>query len=314
MTTQTTSSTSASSSAALPFNGDIQPTRRARKKSLAETISRTALYGLLIFLAISFCLPFFWMVTSALKNDSQVYSVPPVLIPNPALWNNFRDAWAYKDFNLYTYNTVVKYAIPAVLGTVLSSSIVAYSFSRIRWWGRDTLFSIVLGTMMIPGWVRLVPLFVIYKELGWLNTFLPLVVPAFFGDAFFIFMLRQFFLSLPDELTDAARIDGANEWQTLWRIILPLSKPALAVVALFTFMNAWNDYLGPLIYVNVESEWVLAIGVAKVRAGINEVGNAQLAYPYLMAVSTIITMPIFLAFFFAQRTFIEGISMTGLKG
>jgi multiple sugar transport system permease protein len=127
-------------------------------------------------------------------------------------------------------------------------------------------------------------------------------------------MLRQFFLSLPSELSDAARIDGANEWQTLWRIILPLSKPALVVVALFTFMNAWNDYLGPLIYVNVESEWVLAIGVAKIRAGINEVGNAQLAYPYLMAVSTLITLPIFLAFFFAQRTFIEGISLTGLKG
>jgi multiple sugar transport system permease protein len=282
--------------------------------TLGDWVIKLLQYTVLVVLAVSFCLPFFWMITSALKDDSQVYSVPPVIFPSPAHWNNFPDAWAYQDFNLYTYNTVVKYAIPVVIGTVLSSAIVAYSFSRIRWWGRDTLFAIVLGTMMIPGWVRLVPLFVIYKELGWLNTFLPLVVPAFFGDAFFIFMLRQFFLSLPGELSDAARIDGANEWQTLWRIILPLSKPALVVVALFTFMNAWNDYLGPLIYVNVESEWVLAIGVAKIRAGINEVGNAQLAYPYLMAVSTIITLPIFLAFFFAQRTFIEGISLTGLKG
>lgn len=314
MTTKSTSPSSTSPSSTLPLEDAIQSARRGKQISLSEQIGQVGLYTLLVFLAITFCLPFFWMVTSALKNDSQVYSVPPVLIPNPALWQNFPDAWAFKDFNLYTFNTVFKYAIPVVIGTVLSSSLVAYSFSRIRWWGRDTLFALVLGTMMIPGWVRLVPLFVIYKELGWLNTFLPLVVPSFFGDAFFIFMLRQFFLGLPGELTDAARIDGANEWQTFWRIILPLSRPALVVVALFTFMNAWNDYLGPLIYVNVESEWVLAIGVAKIRAGINETGNAQLAYPYLMAVSTIITMPIFLAFFFAQRTFIEGISLTGLKG
>lgn len=309
MTTQTTTQPSA-----LAFDAKTKAAPRRKPQNLADGLLLVARYVVLVVLAISFCLPFLWMVTSALKDDSQVYSVPPVLIPNPAHWNNFPDAWAYQDFNLYTYNTVVKYAIPAVIGTVLSSAIVAYSFSRIRWWGRDTLFAVVLATMMIPGWVRLVPLFVIYKQLGWLNTFLPLVVPAFFGDAFFIFMLRQFFLSLPGELSDAARIDGANEWQTLWRIILPLSKPALVVVALFTFMNAWNDYLGPLIYVNVESEWVLAIGVAKIRAGINEVGNAQLAYPYLMAVSTLITLPIFLAFFFAQRTFIEGISLTGLKG
>lgn len=304
---------STTQAAAVSF-GEAKLRQRRKPRSLSEQAGQGALYFVLLFLALTFCLPFFWMVTSALKNDSQVYSVPPVLIPNPALWNNFPDAWAYKDFNLYAFNTIFKYAIPVVIGTVLSSSLVAYSFARIRWWGRDTLFAIVLGTMMIPGWVRLVPLFIIFKQLGWLNTFLPLVVPSFFGDAFFIFMLRQFFLSLPGELSDAARIDGANEWQTLWRIILPLSRPALVVVALFTFMNAWNDYLGPLIYVNIESEWVLAIGVAKVRAGINEVGNAQLAYPYLMAVSTIITMPIFLAFFFAQRTFIEGISLTGLKG
>ena len=167
---------------------------------------------------------------------------------------------------------------------------------------------------MIPGWVRLVPLFIIFKKLGWLNTFWPLVVPNFFGNAFFIFLLRQFFMSLPDELSDAARIDGANELQTMFRIILPLSVPALAVVALFTFMDAWNDYLGPLIYVNIEEKWVLALGVQRLRNAVAEIGNRQLAYPYLMAVSSLITLPIFLAFFFAQRSFIEGISLTGLKG
>ncbi|MGB5050998.1 MAG: carbohydrate ABC transporter permease, partial [Caldilineaceae bacterium] len=211
-------------------------------------------------------------------------------------------------------NTVVMYAVPATIGTVLSTSLVAYSFSRLRWIGRDTVFALVLATIMIPSWVRLVPLFIIFKKMGWLNTFLPLVVPAFFGSAFFIFLLRQFFMSIPTELSDAAKIDGANELQTMFKIILPLSIPALAVVALFTFMDSWNDYLGPLIYVNIEEKWVLALGVQRLRNAVQEIGNTKLAYPYLMAVSSIITLPIFLAFFFAQRTFIEGISLTGLKG
>jgi ABC-type glycerol-3-phosphate transport system permease component len=271
-------------------------------------------YTILIVLAVSFLLPFYWMISSAVKNDAQVYTVPPIWFPVPQHWNNFWDAWNSENFNLFTYNTVVRYAIPATIGTVVSSSLVAYSFSRIEWPGRNFLFGIVLATLMIPGWVRLVPLFIIFKQLGWINTFLPLVVPHFFGNAFFIFLLRQFFLAIPMELSDAAHIDGANELQIMTRVILPLAKPALAVVALFTFMDAWNDYLGPLIYVNVESKWVLALGVQRLRNAVYEIGNRQLAYPYLMAVSSLITLPIFLAFFFAQRTFIEGISLTGLKG
>ncbi|MCB9149223.1 MAG: carbohydrate ABC transporter permease [Caldilineaceae bacterium] len=282
--------------------------------SAAQWATEILKYAVLLFLAITFLLPFYWMVSSAIKNDTQVYTVPPVLWPDPQFWNNFWDAWSSENFNLFTFNTVVRYAIPATVGTVFSSAMVAYSFSRIRWIGRDTVFALVLATLMIPGWVRLVPLFIIFKKLGWLNTFWPLVVPNFFGNAFFIFLLRQFFMSLPDELSDAARIDGANELQTMFRIILPLSVPALAVVALFTFMDAWNDYLGPLIYVNIEEKWVLALGVQRLRNAVAEIGNRQLAYPYLMAVSSLITLPIFLAFFFAQRSFIEGISLTGLKG
>ena len=290
--------------------------RRAvfRKRSLSDWIAEIVKYIILLVLAISFLLPFYWMVSSAIKNDTQVYTVPPVLIPNPQFWNNFWDAWNSENFNLFTYNTVVRYAIPATLGTVLSSALVAYSFSRIQWVGRDFVFAIVLATLMIPNWVRLVPLFIIFKKVGWLNTFLPLVVPSFFGNAFFIFLLRQFFMAIPTELSDAARIDGANELQTMFKVILPLSIPALAVVTLFTFLDSWNDYLGPLIYVNIEEKWVLALGVQRLRNAVAEIGNRQLAYPYLMAVSSIITLPIFLAFFFAQRTFIEGISLTGLKG
>lgn len=271
-------------------------------------------YFVLLVLAVSFLLPFYWMVSSAVKNDAQVYVVPPIWFPNPQFWENFWNAWNSETFNLWTYNTVVRYAVPATLGTVLSSSLVAYSFARLQWKGRDALFAIVLATLMVPDWVRLVPLFVVFKTLGWINTFNPLVVPAFFGNAFFIFLLRQFFLALPLELSDAARIDGANELSIFVRIILPLSKAALAVVALFTFMNAWNDYLGPLIYMNVEDKWVLTLGVGRLRSAVDEVGNTKLAYPWLMAVSTLITLPVFLAFFFAQRSFIEGISLTGLKG
>ena len=271
-------------------------------------------YFVLLVLAVSFLLPFYWMVSSAVKNDAQVYVVPPIWFPNPQFWENFWNAWNSETFNLWTFNTVVRYAVPATLGTVLSSSLVAYSFARLQWKGRDALFAIVLATLMVPDWVRLVPLFVVFKTLGWINTFNPLVVPAFFGNAFFIFLLRQFFLALPLELSDAARIDGANELSIFVRIILPLSKAALAVVALFTFMNAWNDYLGPLIYMNVEDKWVLTLGVGRLRSAVDEVGNTKLAYPWLMAVSTLITLPVFLAFFFAQRSFIEGISLTGLKG
>ncbi|MBV7330452.1 carbohydrate ABC transporter permease [Chloroflexi bacterium TSY] len=308
MTTQTATQTSTTD---LQTSGGIS---QLRKLSLTDWLIEIFKYCLLIVLAVSFALPFYWMVSSAVKNDAQVYVVPPIWFPNPQFWNNIWDAWTSENFNLFTINTVFRYAIPFTFGTVLSSAIVAYSFSRIQWWGRNALFAIVLATMMIPWWVRLVPLFVIFRKLGWINTFYPLVIPAFFGNAFFIFLLRQFFMTIPNELSEAAVIDGASELRIMFRIILPLSKPALAVVALFAFMDAWNDYLGPLIYVNIESHWVLALGVERLRGAVYEIGNRQLAYPYLMAVSSLITLPIFLAFFFAQRTFIEGISLSGLKG
>ena len=270
-------------------------------------------YVVLIVLAISFVLPFYWMAASALKDDSQVYTIPPVWLPNPAHWNNFRDAWTSQPFNLYLFNTLFKYAIPSTIGIVLSSAIVAYGFARIRWRGRDLLFYFCLATMMVPFQVTMVPLFMIFKQLGWLNTYLPLIVPSFFGAPFFIFMLRQFFMTIPQEISDAARIDGASELDILFRIILPLSKPALTVVALFAFINAWNDYLGPLIYINDSSQFVLSLGVEALRATFAFNSTVANAYPHLMAVSTIIVLPIVIIFFFGQRMFIEGISMTGLK-
>jgi ABC-type glycerol-3-phosphate transport system permease component len=287
---------------------------QAAKRKVTKWLGVTGRYIILIALAASFLLPFYWMASSALKDDNQVFTAPPRWIPNPAYIINFWNAWNVQNFNLFAFNTIVKYAIPATIGTVLSSALVAYSFARLRWPGRDTLFAICLATMMIPVQVKLVPLFIIFKQLGWINTYLPLVVPSFFADAFFIFMLRQFFRSIPMELSEAARIDGANEFQTLLQIILPLSRPALTVVALFAFLGAWNDYLGPLIYINSEPQWTLALAIQRMGRAMSEVGNKTLAYPYLMAVSTIVTMPILVVFYFAQRAFIEGISLSGLKG
>lgn len=270
-------------------------------------------YFVLALLTITYILPFFWMVSSALKNDAQVYVVPPIWFPSPAFWQNFANAWASQPFNQYVFNTVVWYAIPATFGTVISSAIVAYGFSRLKWPGRDTLFYLCLATMMVPFQVQMVPLFMIFKQFGWIDSFLPLIVPAFFGSPFYIFMLRQFFLTIPAELADAARIDGANEFDILFRIILPLSRPALTVVALFSFIGAWNDYLGPLIYVHDNSKLVLALGIENMRRSMMFNSTISNAYPYLMAVSTIVVLPILIMFFFGQKTFIEGISMTGIK-
>ncbi len=286
----------------------------ANRRATTDRLAVIGRYAILIALAVSFMMPFYWMASSAMKDDDQIFSVPPRWIPSPAYVVNFWNAWTVQNFNLFAFNTIVKYAIPSTIGTVLSSALVAYSFARLRWPGRDTIFAICLATLMIPFQVRLVPLFIIFKQMGWINTYLPLVVPAFFADAFFIFMLRQFFRSIPMELSEAAQIDGANEFQTLIQVILPLCKPALTVVALFAFLGAWNDYLGPLIYINSEPEWTLALAIQRMGRAMGEVGNKQLAYPYLMAVSTIVTMPILFVFFFAQRSFIEGISLSGLKG
>jgi multiple sugar transport system permease protein len=291
----------------------------ARKPLSARALLRRApveslKYLLLLALSASFLLPLFWMVSSAVKDDAQVYTVPPVLIPNPARWINFWEAWNVDDFDLFAFNTVFRYAIPSTIGTLLSCTLVAYGFARIKWPGRDALFAVCLMTMMIPFQVQMVPLFIIFSRLGWINSFKPLVVPAFFGNAYYIFMLRQFFRTVPAELSDAARIDGANELQILWYVVLPLVRPALVVVGLFQFMFAWNDYLGPLIYINQSHLYTLSMGLESLSSNLTQAGISRLAYPYLMAMSAVVTLPILLIFFFAQRTFIEGISLTGIKG
>jgi len=306
----------------------VEPESRKKKKTPTQVVLEFLKYAILLVLGATYLLPFYWMASSALKDDPQVYTAPPIWIPNPAHWNNFWDAWTADSFNtsilntpvtiatfnLYLINTLFKYALPITLGTVLSSAIVAYGFGRIRWPGRNFFFAICLSTMMVPFQVTMVPLFIIFKKMGLIGTYWPLILPAFFGNPYFIFMLRQFFRTIPEEYSDSARIDGASEFDILFRLILPLSRPALAVVALFAFMGAWNDYLGPLIYLSRPEQFTLAIGVEAMRRAMTSIGSKFLAYPYLMAVSTIVTLPIVILFFFAQRTFIEGIALTGLKG
>lgn len=298
----------------VPAAPKSQRVSTARSRSIGGIILTIAKYTLLIVLAITWIFPLFWMVSSALKDDPQIYTVPPVLIPNPAYFNNFYDAWTRYDFNRAAFNSVFRYSLPATFFTLVSSVVVAYGFSRIRWPGRETLFWVCIATMMLPWQVTMVPLFITYKTFGWINTYLPLVVPNLFGYAYFIFLLRQFFLTIPEELSDAARIDGASELGILFRVLLPLSKPVLAVVILFRFLWSWNDYLGPLIYINAEAMQPLALAIYRLRTLALSMGNTAMAFPHLMAVSTIVALPIILIFIFAQRSFIEGISMTGLKG
>lgn len=282
--------------------------------STTERILSVAKYAVLLFLSFTWLFPLYWMVSTALKDDSQIRTVPPVLIPSPMYWENFIGGWNRYDFNAAAFNSIFRFALPVVFFTAVASFIVAYGFAKIQWRGRNFFFGICIATMMLPWQVTMVPLFIIFKNLGWINTYLPLVIPALFGHPYFIFLLRQFFLTIPEELSEAARLEGASEWGILWRILLPLTKPALAVVVLFRFLWTWNDFLGPLIYLRDEAMYPLALMIYRLQQTATSMGNTALAYPHLMAVSTIVALPVIIAFILAQRTFIEGISLTGLKG
>jgi len=273
-----------------------------------EGLWRLGTIALLVIVAIAMLMPFLWLVSSSLKLQHQVFQYPPTWIPNPPNWDNYVEALTYKPFNIYLRNSLIIIVLNeiAVLG---SASLCAYGFARINFWGRDKLFALVIGTMMMPYVVLVVPTFIIFSRLGWIDSFLPLTVPQFFGGgAFNIFLLRQFFRTIPEEICDAARIDGASELGVYARIMLPLSKPALVTVAIFTFLGTWNDFFGPLIYLNSPDNFTVAVGLASFRGVLNTRWELQ------MAASTAMILPVIVLFFFAQRYFIKGIVMTGLKG
>jgi multiple sugar transport system permease protein len=269
--------------------------------------ARLAVYAALVALSIIFITPFVWMVSTSLKTGPSSIASPPQWIPDPFVWSNYPTALRKINFLVALRNTLI-YAVPAVIGTVLSCSLVAYGFARIRWPGRDLVFLLLLGTMMLPGQVTFIPLYVIFARLGWVGTFLPLIIPTFLGNPFFIFLLRQFFLGIPSELSDAARIDGAGELRILTRVIIPLSVPALITVGLFTFIDKWTDFFGPLVYLQDPSLQPLSLALQTFQSA------HKTDWPQSMAASVVITAPLVVIYFLAQRKFIEGITLTGIKG
>jgi multiple sugar transport system permease protein len=268
---------------------------------------RVFVFVVLLGGAVTFIMPLLWMISTSLKSNRQVMVVPTVWFPDPIVWQNYPHALTRIPFLLFFRNSLITSLIP-VAGAILSASMVAYAFARVRWPGRDIWFVVLISTMMLPGQVTMIPLYVMYSRLHWINTFLPMIVPWFFGGAFYIFLLRQFFLGIPSELSDAAFIDGCSHPGIWWRIILPLAKPALITVGLFTFMFTWNDFFGPLLYLTSEKMYTLQVGLQFFKM------QYSVAWQELMAASTVVLLPTIVLFFAGQRLFVRGIALTGIKG
>ena len=272
-------------------------------------LSRALILLLVAVGSIVFILPFVWMVSTSFKSSDEVLRFPPVWIPSVIHLENYFEPWRRLPFALYYRNTLTVVGLN-LIGTLLSSSIVAYGFARLRFRGRNIYFLILLSTMMLPGQVTLVPVYLMFKQLGWLNTFLPLIVPNWLGGgAFSIFLLRQFFSTLPLELDDAAKIDGCGLFTIYWRILLPLTKPALATVAIFAFFGNWNDFMGPLIFLSKNSLYTISLGLQ-----FYVTAHGQVKWNLMMAATFLSVLPLLIVFFSAQRTFIQGVALTGIKG
>jgi ABC-type glycerol-3-phosphate transport system permease component len=273
-------------------------------------LGHLAAYLLLTAGGIVMMVPFAWLVSSSLKSPQDIFVVPPEWIPADPQWGNYKEVMSKLPFPSYLGNTLI-ITFGALIGQVASAAVSAYSFARLRWPGRDVIFAVILATIMVPYTVTLIPTFILFKQFGWLDTYLPLIVPFWFGGgAFNIFLLRQFFRTIPMELDESARLDGASSWRIFVEIVLPLSKPALAVVTVFGFLHHWNDFFGPLVYLNSEDLRTLALGLSALQG----LAWGRDATHLVMAVSVIMIAPIIVLFFLAQRTFIEGIVLTGIKG
>jgi multiple sugar transport system permease protein len=275
-----------------------------REKITRDMVSYVLLSGGLIVIL----LPLLWMVSTALKDMQQVFRFPPTLIPDPFYWTNFRDAFTMDTLpfaQFFINSTII--TVAATIGSVISSVIVAYSFARIEWKGRDLLFFVVITTMMIPHEITLVPRFILFRDLGWLDTYLPLIVPEYFGRPFFIFLLRQYMLTIPREIDQAAIIDGCNEWQLLVRIIVPVTTLAMFSVIVFSIQTHWNEFLEPLVFVNRLERFPISVGLAMFN------GQYGTRYNLLMAASLVSMLPLVLIFAFFQKYFIEGVVVTGVK-
>ncbi len=277
-----------------------------------KALSRYAvLYLVLAGLGALFLIPFAWMLSVSVHDLSSVFAQPIRWIPGEFRWENYSLVTSLLPFWRYTLNTVLVTAL-VLTGTLLSCSLAAFGFSRLRFRGREVLFALCLSTMMLPGQVTMIPLYMLFAKIGWVDTYLPLVVPAFFGSPFYIFLLRQFFLTIPREYDQAAMLDGASQLRIYWSIILPLARPALATVALLTFVGTWNDFFGPLIYLNSPEKATLTLGLSMLKSQV--VGSGVTQWNLLMAGAVLVMLPNVAVFLLAQRHFVRGITIGGLRG
>ena len=279
-----------------------------RSKSRRKNWETAVVFLVTAVIALMFFLPVYWMIISSLKDKSAIFHYPPELFVRTVNFANYVEMLDYMPFMTYANNTLIV-AAASTIGTLLSSPMIAYAFAKMRWKGRNVVFVLVLSTMMLPFQVIMVPQYILFRDFGWLGTLLPLIVPNFFGNAMYIFLLRQFMSGIPSELTESARIDGCGHFRILLQIILPLTKPALFSVALFMFLANWTDFTGPLIFINKQSQMTLSVGIIT-----GMTSGHRTEWGYLMAACTLFTLPVLALFFFAQRQFVEGITFSGLKG
>jgi multiple sugar transport system permease protein len=273
----------------------------------SRRISQIIVYSVLVVGAAFCLLPLFWLVRSSMMNSLQIFEMPPKWIPSPFRLQNYVEALTTIDFFRFFRNTLI-ITVSCLFGALFSSSIGAYSYARLDWPGRKLFFSLLLASMMLPGAVTLIPTFIGWRFADLINTYVPLILPVWFGSAFDIFLLRQFYSTIPKDMDEAAYVDGAGPWTIFSRIIIPLSRPPLIVIGLFSFMNSWNDFMGPLVYLNEERKFTLALGLQMFQS----LHSAQ--WHLLMAASTVVILPVIVVFFIGQRYFIEGITLTGIKG
>ena len=285
---------------------EAQSREARRRKKWDNFLHMVGNHSLLIALSVIFILPLYLVVVLSLMSKGQAETRS--LWPHPFVWHNYITVFTAVPFLKWTLNTLFV-SLMGTIGTVVSSVPPAYVLSRLQWKGRQTTFIILLSTMMLPGQVTMIPVYIIFSRLHWIPSFLPLIVPSFFSSAFSVFLLRQFFTSIPDEISDAARIDGCSEFKLMMRIIVPLAKPAISAIALFAFLGSWNDFFGPLLYI-VENEdlWTLGIGLNAFQ-GIHHVDKNM-----MMTASALFMAPVIIIFFFSQKVFIEGVTLTGVKG
>jgi multiple sugar transport system permease protein len=286
---------------------------RGRKKTESKSggmqtrLELTVQYVILGLLSLVFLVPFYWMFSESIKTPSEIFEVPARWAPRIPQWHNYVRLLSEFPFLLFFRNTMVVVAAN-IIGSVFSNSLIAYGFSRIDWKHRDKVFVLVIITMILPFQVTMIPLFLLFQKMHWIGTFLPLTVTAFFGNSFFIFLIRQFFIGIPKELSYSAKVDGANEFRTYWSIIMPLAKPALTTVVIFAFLRSWNDFIGPLIFLSNDKLYTLSLGAQSI------ISDMEPKWDILMTLGVVMTAPVLILFFVLQKYFIQGIALSGIKG